>query len=104
MFLLHDYSPQGYAFVRRMKTDRQWFGDGRYNIVDLGLNVGQKKLFKSMTNKTKDRNGTSKETAELSLFQPLALVTLCGAAINEGVAFDQIKNVADAGRNHDGYG
>lgn len=105
VFLVHDFSPEGVAFVRRVKTDRQWFGDGRrYDIVDLGLNVGQKSLFKAMTNKTTDRNGKVKETAELSLFQPAALVAMCGAAINEGVAFDQIKNVADAGRNHDGYG
>lgn len=105
VFLLHDYSPQGYAFVRRVKTDKQWFGDGRrYDIVDLGLNVGQKKLFKAMTNKQTDRNGKIKETAELSLFQPAALVALCGAAINEGVALDQVPQIAAANQHHDGYG
>ncbi|CAG1772229.1 hypothetical protein BAC3_02426 [uncultured bacterium] len=105
VFLLHDYSPQGYAFVRRVKTDRLWFGDGRrYDIVDLGLNVQQKKMFNAMTNKQKDRNGKIKETAEISLFQPAMLVALCGAAINEGVALDQVQQIAAANQHHDGYG
>ncbi len=104
VFLLHDYSPAGYAFVRRIKTDPKWFGGGkRYNIIDLGLNSGQKKLFKSMTVKQVDRNKKVKETAELSLFQPAVLVALCGAAINEGVPLDLITT-AVAANTSDGYG
>lgn len=105
VFLLHDYSPAGYAFVRRIKTDPKWFGgQQQYDIIDLGLNVGQKKLFKSMTLKQIDRNGKVKETAELSLFQPAAIVALCGAAINEGVAFDLITAAANNANSSNGYG
>lgn len=104
VFLLHDYSPAGYAFVRRIKTDSKWFGGSQqFNIIDLGLNINQKKLFKSMTIKQVDRNRKIKETAELSLFQPAAMVALCGAAINEGVAFDLISSAA-AANSSDGYG
>ncbi len=105
IFLLHDYSPAGIAFVRRIKTDPKWFGGQQYNIVDLGLNIGQKKLFKAMTLKQVDRNGKIKETAEVSLFQPAALVALCGVAINEGVPLDIITaaTAADSGSTG-GYG
>jgi hypothetical protein len=104
VFLLHDYSPAGYAFVRRIKTDPKWFGGKqKYNIIDLGLNVNQKKLFKSMILKKPDRNKKVKETAEVSLFQPAALVALCGAAINEGVALDLVT-AAVAANSSSGYG
>jgi hypothetical protein len=104
IFLLHDYSPAGIAFVRRIKTDSKWFGGQQYNIVDLGLNIGQKKLFKAMTIKQADRNGKIKETAEVSLFQPAALVALCGAAINEGVPLDLITAAAADSGSTGGYG
>ena len=106
VFLLHDYSPTGYAFVRKMKTDPKWFGDRRYNIIDLGLNVAQKKLFKQMTLKQVDRNRKIKETAEVALFQPATLVALCGAAINEGVPLDLVKTASAAAASYssDGYG
>jgi hypothetical protein len=108
IFLLHDYTPAGQAFVRRIKTDPKWFGDGqRYDIIDLGLNVGQKKLFKEMTIKKADRNQKIKETAELSLFQPAALITLCGVAINEAVPLDLVTAAAAAdssGSSTGGYG
>lgn len=104
VFLLHDYTPAGYAFVRKMKTDSKWFASlPPSNIIDLGLNVGQKKLFKSMTIKKINRNQKISENAELSLFQPAALVTMCGAAINEGVPFDLITS-ASAAHHSDGYG
>jgi hypothetical protein len=104
VFLLHDYSSAGYAFVRRVKTDPLWFGGGqRFTIIDLGLNIQQKKLFKSMTLKQIDRNQKVKETAELSLFQPAALMAMCGVAINEGVSLDLISSVA-AANSSDGYG
>jgi hypothetical protein len=104
IFLLHDYSPAGYAFVRRIKTDPKWFGGKqRYTIIDLGLNVGQKKLFKSMTLRQIDRNRKVKETAEVALFQPATLVALCGAALYEGVPFDLVKTAA-AASSSDGYG
>lgn len=102
VFLLHDYSPAGLAFVRRMKTDTKWFGGGRYRIIDLGLNVNQKKLFKAMTVKKTDRNRKVNEMAEIDLFQPAALMTLCGAAINEGVPFDLLPAMVD--QRHQGYG
>jgi len=105
VFLLHDYSPTGYAFVRKIKTDPAWFGGQRYNIVDLGLNVVQKPMFKAMTIKHIDRNRKIKETAEVALFQPATLVALCGAAINEGVPLDLVKTVAAAtSSSSDGYG
>ncbi|MDO9214935.1 MAG: hypothetical protein Q8Q54_08220 [Methylococcales bacterium] len=107
VFLLHDYTPAGQAFVRRIKTDPKWFGDGRrYDIVDLGLNVGQKKLFKEMTIKKADRNQKIKETAEVSLFQPAALITLCGVAINEAVPLDLVTTAAAADNSGStgGYG
>lgn len=103
VFLLHDYSPAGAVFVRRIKTDPKWFGGSQFNIIDLGLNVGQKKLFKSMTIKKVDRNHRISENAELSLFQPAALVAMCGAAINEGVPFDLISS-ASAADHSNGYG
>jgi hypothetical protein len=104
VFLLHDYTPTGYAFVRRMKTDSNWFASlPPSNIIDLGLNVGQKKLFKSMTIKKTDRNQKISENAELSLFQPAVLVAMCGAAINEGVPFDLISS-ASAADHSNGYG
>ncbi|MSP27384.1 MAG: hypothetical protein EXR80_02810 [Methylococcales bacterium] len=103
VFLLHDYSPAGAACVRRVKTDPKWFGGQPLNIVDLGLNIGQKKLFKAMTIKKADRNKKISENAELSLFQPAVLVAMCGAAINEGLPFDFITSVAAADRS-DGYG
>lgn len=103
VFLLHDYSPAGYAFVRRIKTDAKWFGGGQFAIIDLGLNVGQKKLFKSMTIKKADRNQKIKETAEVALFQPATLIALCGAAINEAVPLDLIT-AASAADNNSGYG
>lgn len=106
VFLLHDYSPAGIAFVRRIKTDPKWFGGQKYNVIDLGLNISQKKLFKSMVLKQSDRNGKVKETAEVALFQPAALVALCGAAINEGVALDLVSAaaVADGSGSTGGYG
>ncbi|MDD1616642.1 MAG: hypothetical protein CG439_1781 [Methylococcaceae bacterium NSP1-2] len=104
VFLLHDYSPAGYAFVRRIKTDPKWFGGKqKVNIIDLGLNINQKKLFRSMILKRPDRNKKVKETAELSLFQPAVLVALCGAAINEGIAMDLVTSAA-AANNSSGYG
>lgn len=103
IFLLHDYSPAGLAFVRKIKTDPKWFGGQRFTIIDLGLNANQKNLFKSMTIKQIDRNKKVKETAELSLFRPAALVAMCGAAINEGVALDLISSAA-AADNSGGYG
>ncbi len=104
VFLLHDYSPAGYAFVRRIKTDPKWFGGKqKVNIIDLGLNINQKKLFKSMILKKPDRNKKIKETAEISLFQPATLVALCGAAINEGVAMDLVT-AAVAANSSSGYG
>ena len=104
IFLLHDYSPAGHAFVRKIKTDPKWFGGQRYDIVDLGLNIGQKKLFKAMTLKQLDRNKKVKETAEIALFQPATLVALCGAAINEGVPFDLLTTATAASSSSDGYG
>lgn len=106
VFLLHDASPQGLSFVRKMKTDRNWFGDGqRYQIIDLGLNLGQKKkLFKSMTNKQKSPTGRVLEIAEVSLFKPAALIMLCGAAINEAVALDKVQLLEAATHDSGGYG
>jgi DNA-directed RNA polymerase subunit RPC12/RpoP len=105
VFLLHDCSPHGQAFVRKMKTDRNWFGDGQYQIIDLGLNIEQKeKLFKSMTRRQRSFSGKMKEIAELSLFKPAMLITLCGAAINEAVALDQVQLLESANQNQDGYG
>jgi hypothetical protein len=96
VFLLHDYSPQGSAFVRKMRTDPNWFGDRQYQIVDLGLNFDQKdKLFKFMTR-------GNNETAEVTLFTPATLIMLCGAAINEEVALDQVHLVADQSGGGDG--
>jgi hypothetical protein len=106
VFLLHDYSPAGAAFVRRMKTDNKWFASiPAANIIDLGLNVGQKKLFKAMTIKKADRNQKIQETAELSLFKPAAIIALCGVAINEGLPLDlvSIASAADSGSTG-GYG
>jgi len=106
IFLLHDYTPAGQAFVRRIKTDAKWFGGTQFTIVDLGLNVGQKKLFKEMTIKKADRNQKIKETAELSLFQPATLITLCGVAINEAVPLDLVTAAAaaDSSGSTGGYG
>ena len=108
VFLVHDYSPAGLAFVRRMKTDSKWFASiPPSNIIDLGLNVGQKKLFHAMTNKRVDRNQKTQETAELALFKPAAIIALCGAAINEGKPFDLITAAAAAaadGGSTVGYG
>jgi hypothetical protein len=102
IFLLHDYSPAGIAFVRRIKTDPKWFGGQKVTIVDLGLNLGQKKLFKDMILRQSDRNGKVKETAEVSLFQPAALVALSGAAISEGVPFDLLPAAAAAAYSDSG--
>ncbi|MFI3220095.1 MAG: hypothetical protein QX189_13420 [Methylococcales bacterium] len=104
VFLLHDHSPAGIAFARRIKTDPKWFGGQRYTIVDLGLNGEQKKLFKDMTFRFVDRNKKVKETAEVALFAPAALIGLCGAAINEGVPFDLVTSVAAAASGSNGYG
>jgi hypothetical protein len=104
VFLVHDFSPAGIAFARRIKTDPKWFGGQRYNIVDLGLNSNQKNLYKSLTLKYTDRNRKVKETAEISLFLPATLVALCGAAINEGVPFDLVTTAAAASSNTGGYG
>jgi hypothetical protein len=106
VFLLHDYSPTGLAFVRSMNTDNKWFAELQpSNIIDLGLNVRQKKLFRSMTNKQVDRNQKVKETAELALFKPAAIIALCGAAINEGKPLDLITAAAAAdGGSIGGYG
>lgn len=104
VFLLHDYSPAGLAFVRKMKSDSQWFGGQHVDIVDLGLNVNQKKMFKNLTSKRVDRNQKVQETADISVFQPAALVAMTGAAINEGVPFDLIKSIATASSSNDGYG
>jgi hypothetical protein len=105
VFILHDYSPAGAVFARRVKTDAKWFGDKPYDIVDLGLNAGQNKLFKNMTHKFIDRNEKTKETAEVALFAPAVLIGLCGAAIVEGVPFDLITiNNAAAASSSSGYG
>jgi hypothetical protein len=106
VFLLHDCSAEGLAFVRKMKTDRNWFGDGhRYQIIDLGLNIEQKKkLFKSMTNKQKSVTGKIKEVADVMLFKPAMLIMLCGAAINEAVALDQVQLLESATHDNGGYG
>jgi hypothetical protein len=104
VYLLHDHSPAGIAFARRIKTDPKWFGGQRYKIVDLGLNAEQKKkLFNNMTFRFTDRNKKVKETAEVALFAPAALIALCGAAINEGVPFDLITSAA-AANSSNGYG
>jgi hypothetical protein len=89
-----------------MNTDNKWFAELQpSNIIDLGLNVRQKKLFRSMTNKQVDRNQKVKETAELALFKPAAIIALCGAAINEGKPLDLITAAAAAdGGSIGGYG
>lgn len=107
VFLLHDCSSAGIAFVRQMQTDSNWFKDlPPANIIDLGLNVGQKKLFKEMTIKKTDRNQRIHETAELSLFKPAALIALCGVAINGGIPLDLVSTAAAASNNDSsaGYG
>jgi hypothetical protein len=107
VFILHDHSPAGIAFARKVKTDAKWFGGKRYDIVDLGLNAEQKKkLFKDMTYRFTDRNKKIKETAEVALFAPAALIGLCGAAINEGVPFDLVTSAAAAAAasGSNGYG
>lgn len=96
VFLLHDYSPAGHAFVRRIKTDAKWFGGQRVEMIDLGLNANQKKLFNGMTSKQLDRNKKMKETAEIALFSPDVLMTRCGVAIKESVALDLISTAVDA--------
>jgi hypothetical protein len=96
VFLLHDYSPAGHAFVRRIKTDAKWFGGQRVEMIDLGLNANQKKLFNGMTSKQLDRNKKMKETADIALFSPDILMKRCGAAIKESVALDLISTAVDA--------
>ncbi len=106
VFLLHDYSAEGQVFVRKMKTEPKWFGDGQhYQMIDLGLNLGQKKkLFQAMTKKQTGPTGITREIAEISLFKPATLVALCGAAINEAVALDQVQLLSAATHHSDGYG
>lgn len=96
VFLLHDYSAAGHAFVRRIKTDAKWFGGQRVDIIDLGLNANQKKLFNGMTSKQLDRNKKMKETADIALFSPDILMTKCAAAIKQGVALDLVSTAVDA--------
>jgi hypothetical protein len=96
VFLLHDYSAAGHAFVRRIKTDAKWFGGQRVDIIDLGLNANQKKLFNGMTRKQLDRNKKMKETAGIALFSPDILMTRCAAAIKQGVALDLVSTTVDA--------
>lgn len=105
VFLLHDYSTAGLAFVSKMRSDPKWFGDKNYQIVDLGLNVEQKeKLFKHMTINQESRSPNNiQETAEIAMFKPATLIMLCGAAINEEVALDQVLPVAE-GRQDSGGG
>jgi hypothetical protein len=98
VFLLHDYSPKGSAFVSKMTTDRNWFGDRQYQIIDLGLNATQKEaLFKFMTIAEGEY-----ETAEVALFSPATLIQLCGAAINEEVPLEQVVMHDQSGSG--GYG
>jgi hypothetical protein len=105
VYLLHDHSTAGIAFARRVKTDPKWFGGQRYKIIDLGLNAEQKKkLFNGMTYRFTDRNRKVKETAEVALFAPAALIGLCGAAISEGVPFDLVTSAAAATSGSNGYG
>jgi hypothetical protein len=103
VFILHDYSPAGTVFARRIKTDTKWFGDKPYDVVDLGLNAVQKKLFKNMTHRFIDRNDKVRENAEIALFAPAILISLCGAAIIEGVPFDLVT-IAAAADSSSGYG
>lgn len=107
VFLLHDYSPAGTDFVRRMKTDSRWFKDLPIgNVIDLGLSAGQEKLFKEMTTQRRHGNQGLQEIAEISLFKPAALIALCGAALNEELPLHLISaaSAADSGGSSAGYG
>lgn len=101
VFLLHDYTPQGYAFAEHIKNDPRWFGGhSHFNIIDLGLLKEQQPLFKSMlvkqrdltTNNTKSHVRGHKKVAELSLFKPETLITLCGNAINEKIPLHEVSS------------
>lgn len=107
VFLLHDYSTAGLAFVSKMRSDPKWFGDKNYQIVDLGLNIEQKeKLFKHMTiNQESQSSNNIQGTVEVAMFKPATLIMLCGAAINDEVALDQVQPVVAAGQDYGGgYG
>lgn len=102
IFLLHDYSPKGYAFAKLIKNDPRWFGEHpHFNIVDLGLLQEQLSMFKSMLIREKDLSKKSasfptsqpyKKVAELTLFQPEGLIALCGMAINEKVPLHEVSS------------
>lgn len=105
VFLLHDYTPQGHAFVNRIKTDPNWFGGRQqFNIIDLGLMTSQKKLFKAMTQKVRNRDNRVSETAELAIFKPAVFISLCGMAINEGVPLHLLSNADNHYDSDTGYG
>lgn len=103
VFLLHDYTPQGYAFAKQVQTDPDWFGGDQtnFNIIDLGLLKEQQDMFKSMLVKPQDlatgvkvstRLRKNKKVAELTLFRPETLITLCGNAINEKVPLHKVSS------------
>jgi hypothetical protein len=112
IFLLHDYSPKGYAFAKLIKNDPRWFGEhSHFNFVDLGLLQEQLPIYKSMMVREKDLSkkntrvqtlGSNRKVAELTLFQPEALISLCGMAINEKVPFHEVSSKANDSSG--GYG
>ncbi len=112
VFLLHDYSPEGYVFARRVKNDKRWFGDcPHFNFIDLGLIKEQKAMFKSMMTSPRDssitsaravqRNRSNQKIARLTVFRPETLIALCGQAINEQVPLHLVSSKYD---NSSGYG
>ncbi|MEE9355996.1 MAG: hypothetical protein V3U75_10450 [Methylococcaceae bacterium] len=99
IFLLHDFTPAGYAFVDQIRTDPNWFGDrNSASIIDLGLIEDQKYLFESLsfeqTNRT-TRTKTGKKIAELTIFKPDVLISMCGMAINERVPLHETSKKTD---------
>lgn len=97
VFLLHDYTSEGVAFVSRIKTDPNWFG-GKHGItiIELGLMRSQKKLFSGLTQRLTGRDKRTKEIAELTLFKPATLLTMCAMAINEAVPLHLISDITVA--------
>jgi len=94
VFLLHDYSEEGRLFVEKIKNQAFWFGGCDVKFIDLGLNKDDSQLFSKMT------KGTS---AELALFLPGTLISMCGAGINENLPFNKISSIA-AANSQNGYG
>jgi hypothetical protein len=98
VFLLHDYSTEGLAFVNSIKTDPAWFGgSSEFTFIDLGLLGTQKPLFRSLTKKLTGRDNRSREIAELSLLKPECLLKMCAQAINEAVP---LHRLSDKGFSH----